>query len=161
MTATKRKQTERWLYGLGYGKKEIDRTVQVYNAEQYGMPPEPVFRTRAEVKEFVALVQKYPFWNRMWKRFKIKKFKLTFLPKGRTVAWGGPRGIDLPDNPHGRSLHTILHEMAHAATGGGHRQLFCLVLVNLTHEFAGRTIADRLRQRYYQTGALQRPRRKR
>jgi putative metallohydrolase (TIGR04338 family) len=83
--------------------------------------------------------------------------------KGRSDwASGGRMGLSLPDQRWARSVHVIIHEMAHACHPNSecHGRKFCHSLLVLTREFEGAQFARLLRHRLYQTGALKRPRRR-
>ena len=84
--------------------------------------------------------------------------EVIFQKSGRW-ARGCAAYIKLP--PFARNIHTWLHEIGHAIAPSfsKHHWPFCAVMVELTEEFFGPELAQRLRDCYDETGAKYRPQR--
>lgn len=143
------------------------QTCAVYTAEQVtGFYAR--FKNTAEVVHFLFRIRQDPKWIARW-----GSTPLNIVLKSRrpSVAEGGIKPykvkgkvvyqpwLCLPQNPFGRSVHTVVHEMAHALTAQGrHDARFCRALIYLTRQFEGESYARELKRRLYQTGALKKGR---
>ena len=141
---------------------EDEETIRCYSAEQFSEAVSPAqLRTFEEVKGFVADICKGDIWQ---SKYKGKKLTLIYgLKKGKNIAFGGiaPDGnpmIYLPPTPHGRSVHTIVHEMTHAYMGQthGHSSRFIRTMLKFMKLYEGSFFATRLEHYMYESKALKR-----
>ncbi len=150
-------------------------SANVYAAEHFGMAvSDAQFKTLTDIVNFIQEFRGSKLYRHIWGRSPLL---LKFTSRGSWNAYGGIRyvkrkvngkmrdvvvpTITLPDNRHGHALDTIIHEMAHVLTkGGGHNERFCRMRLRLSVLFEGAHYARLLRRRYYQTGALRRPKKK-
>jgi len=162
LRATKEKDRKRRRHLKQYfAERTIDQTCNVYDAEQFGNAiSDARLKDRKEVLAFVATIKKSKYWQRHNPYRKLHRVKFSG-PQGRWAS-GGRRGIKLPDAPWARTVHNIVHEMAHGCHPNSemHGKKFIHSLLILTREFEGAAFARSLKKRLYQTGALRRPRRR-
>lgn len=162
LRATKKKDRIRRRHLKQYFRKEtIDQTCNVYDAEQYGCAVSIAkLKNRQEVLAFIAQIKKSKYWRKHNPCHKVHRVKFT----GRGARWAsaGRRRMELPDNPWARNVHVIVHEMAHGCHPNSemHGKKYIHSLLILTREFEGTVFARTLKERFYQTGALKRPRRR-
>src|SRR5258705_12286834 len=96
-------------------KRFDSQTKKVYNAEHILSSQAEL--SKQEVVHFVAEICRGPLWQ---KHFKGIKLRIFFTSRGSHYAYGGISKkkklpfITLPENRHGRMIHTIVHEKVHA-----------------------------------------------
>lgn len=150
MTKKHEQDMRRYLSTI-YDKADTEQTIRCYKGEQWRSFGDARFKSRVQVRTFVREIEKYIG----------RKIRVKFLSAKAGWAWGGHGSIELPDAGHGRTLHTIVHEIAHCVAGPcGHDPKFIRVLLRLVKEFEGAHFAREMEKRMYQTGALKRPKRK-
>jgi hypothetical protein len=141
---------------------EDEQTIKCYSVETFAYATSPgELKDFEEVKQFVYQICKGDIWQ---KKYRNKQLTLIYgLRKGKDIAYGGlqPNGnplIYLPPSRHGRSIHTILHEMTHAYIGhrSQHSPRFIRLMLRFMKQYEGAFYANRLEQYMYQTGALKR-----
>lgn len=148
MTKKHERDMRRFL-GTFYGKPMVDQTIRCYKGEQWNSFGDARFRNQKQIRRFVREISKY-----LGRRVPLK-----FLSAKAQWAWGGPHGIELPDGGHGRTLHTIVHEVSHFVAGPvGHDAKFIRTMIRLVAQFEGLYFARELEKRMYKIGALKRRR---
>jgi hypothetical protein len=139
-----------------------DQAVRVYSAEQYGEACSPATLSNRDVPAFLIDICRSPLWKRYWGKTKlVVKWRSPGSSAIGGVTTDDEPFIQLPKDRFGRSIHTIIHEMAHAMSQqGNHGPKFCTMLLRLTKHFEGAQYAAMLRQRLHETGALKRTKKK-
>lgn len=136
-----------------------EQTTKCYAAEQLsGVCSVAELANFADVKRFVLMVCRGEMWQ---SKFKGKQLQLWYGKKrGNNYAYGGKVAsglpmIYLPPTRHGRSVHTIIHEFAHAYLGGGgHSPRFIHTMLRFMKDYEGDFHAKRLKTYMKATGAL-------
>lgn len=98
------------------------------------------FATMAEVREYVASLTTSDWWESQFPAAHLN-IEVEARSSSATFALGhGKAGrVSLPNNPFGRSLCTILHELAHVATiqADGHGPIFRSAMIKLVRREMG------------------------
>lgn len=122
---------------------------RVYTAENV-VVDRGTFKTHDEVVAFVREVEDSPLlrsWLSICRRVNVQTAR-----KGVTKSSANYSSwtIWIASTPFHRSKHVVLHELAHLVTGelfkgvAAHGAEFCGVLMQLTREFRGYNVADKL-----------------
>ena len=159
MTKKRRAWLYRWLTKThNFSDKYAREALRCYTAEEDPDTTNEAQLTKKNVRVLVKRIMADPDWK--WLRRKSyggRRFCLRFTGRWRTDAWGGQNGITIPDHPRSRTIHTVVHEMAHTAlTGGGHGHTFLQLMLCLSRRFEGLTYANRLETRLRARGAFRR-----
>jgi len=140
-------------------KRFDSQTKKVYNAEHILSSQAEL--SKQEVVHFVAEICRGPLWQ---KHFKGIKLRIFFTSRGSHYAYGGISKkkklpfIALPENRHGRMIHTIVHEMAHAIDHKNakcsHGPSFCRSMLRLMQAYEGDYFAKRLKRELIKNKAI-------
>lgn len=113
----------------------------VYSAEHAVLHPiTRKFDTMAEVREFVTDLTLSDWWT---EQFPAAHTGIAVETRSSSAVFAlghGERGVvSLPNNPFGRSLCTVLHELAHVATveADGHGPIFRSAMIKLVRREMG------------------------
>jgi putative metallohydrolase (TIGR04338 family) len=129
-----------------------DQTDRVYEAETYMFWYEPYNAQMSldGIKEFLADIFDDPWFRRRFCRGECRVF--VHDGRGARRAIGkcdfDTGDIHLTFPRHSRQKLIVLHELAHAATGGGHDSWFCSVYLKLVRRFMGDGAWDDLRSTF-------------
>ena len=130
-----------------YGEKDLD----FYTIESTpGVTSGAVFRDSEALGAFLTSVCRSKIWKVKWKKTKLRVY---LRPRWVTTARGGRTKnfpfIEIPDSPFGKSVHTIIHELAHALSGDGtHGPRFLKSMLRLMREFEGIHFAETLEKKW-------------
>lgn len=113
----------------------------VYGAEHAVLSPiSRQFATMAEVRNYVSHLTTTDWWQDQFPAAHTGIDVETRSSSARFALGHGERGlVSLPNNPWGRSLATVLHELAHVATvqADGHGPIFRSALIKLVRREMG------------------------
>ena len=156
-----KRRHERWIKQLSkncdYDAVETEQTIRTYDAELYGDATNEGVLSQKQVEQLVYKIGVSDWFQRRWPVPTGTEIKIIWRAPQARWAWGSPTRIEIPNNSFGRSIHTIVHEMAHAATGAlGHGPKFLKALLYLTRHYEGIEYARQLKKRLRETGALKR-----
>lgn len=134
------------------------QTERVYAAED-GDTICPIAMTEKTMGDFLHVVLNDPAWRKRWGKKKLKiVMRSPSARYARALIHRGCPVIILGASNAQRTVHIILHELAHLLVGGKHNHdvVFCRTLLRLVHDYAGTHYERKLRHRLWQTGALKR-----
>lgn len=153
MSKKRQRDLYRWLltkFSVSYSKEAL----RCYRAEEDEGTVNDGGLTKKELRALVVAIKADPYWHVLRKEVR-RPFRLRLTNRRGRVAWGGVDGIGIPDSFTGRTIHTVIHEMAHAALGGGgHGKDFLTVMLYLMTRFEGMQYVERLKARLRARGAL-------
>jgi putative metallohydrolase (TIGR04338 family) len=123
----------------------------VYRAEDAVLGPvSRQFSTMAEIREFVTDLTLSDWWQTEFKAAPLGVVVET-RSSSAVFALGHADGmISIPNNPNGRKLSTVLHELAHVATVAtdGHGPIFRGAMIQLVRREMGLFAAVDLENEY-------------
>lgn len=124
----------------------------VYGAEHAVLSPVTrKFATMAEVRDYVSALTTSDWWEREFPAAHLNIEVEARSSSARFALGHGEAGlVSLPNNPFGRSLCTILHELAHVGTvcADGHGPIFRTALIKLVRREMGFYAAVELEAEY-------------
>jgi hypothetical protein len=142
------KEAATWLGDRRTNRPRDGQRQKVYNAENAAVTMGE-FVSFAQQVVFVREVESSTFWQSLvgYEVIEIKQAKIgADKSSARYSTWS----VTFAQNSFHRSKHVVLHEMAHLMTYklhkgvAGHGPEFCGILIELTREFRGDDIADKL-----------------